>query len=131
MGSGPPVERGSWGIYWDMPGGRYTQTQKRNARCGLLATVTVATCLASPARRARPICSAVVTYTLLICCLTILSQTNYFKIYRADFRQIFRVGAVDDLTIVSFSLPRGTLPWQPILVARLCPVGCILLVCTP
>jgi len=48
-------------------------------------------------------------------------QTNYFKIYRTDLRQIFRVGrttAVDDQSEISFSILQRTLPQQPVLVAQ-------------
>jgi len=41
-------------------------------------------------------------------------QTNYVNVY-----QIFGVGitmAVDDQSEVSFSVPQGTLPWQPTFV---------------
>ena len=46
-------------------------------------------------------------------------QTNYLKMHRTDLRQIFRVGritAVGDQSEVSFSIPQGTLPRQPISV---------------
>ena len=46
-------------------------------------------------------------------------QTNYLKIYCTDLRQIFRVGrtmTVDGQTEMSFSIPQGMLPWQPIFV---------------
>jgi len=41
-------------------------------------------------------------------------QTNYFKIYRTDLRQIFRVGR----TQITFSILQRTLPQQPVLVAQ-------------
>ena len=50
--------------------------------------------------------------------LTRCRQTNDLNIYPTDLRQIFTVGrtiAVDKRSIVSFSLPQGTLPWQPML----------------
>jgi len=46
-------------------------------------------------------------------------QINCLNIYRADLRQICRVGgtmALDDHYEISFSIPQGTLPWQPIFV---------------
>jgi len=46
-------------------------------------------------------------------------QTNYLNIYMTDLRQIFRIGrttAVDDLSVISFSIPQGMLPQQPIFV---------------
>jgi len=47
-------------------------------------------------------------------------QTNYLKICRTDFRQIFTAGrrtmAVDDPSEIGVSIPRGTLPWQPVLL---------------
>ena len=45
-------------------------------------------------------------------------QTNYLKIYRTDFRQIFRVGRtrpVHDQSEISISIPQGMLPWRPFL----------------
>ena len=47
-------------------------------------------------------------------------QTNYLKICQIDLRQILRVGrstAVHDQSEISFSVPYGTLPWQPISVS--------------
>jgi len=41
-------------------------------------------------------------------------QTNYFKIYRTDLRQIFRVGR----TQITFSILQRTLPQQSVLVAQ-------------
>jgi len=44
-------------------------------------------------------------------------QTNYPKIYRADLRQMFIVGrtmAVDDQSEISFFIPPGMLPRQPV-----------------
>jgi len=38
-------------------------------------------------------------------------------VYRTDLHQIFRVSrtmAVDDQSEISFLIPQGTLPWQPI-----------------
>ena len=46
-------------------------------------------------------------------------QTTDLKIYRTEVRQICRVGrttVVDDQSEISFPIPRGTLPWQPIFV---------------
>ena len=46
-------------------------------------------------------------------------QTNYFKIYQTNLRQIFRVDrtmAVDDQPEISFSVPQRTLPWKTIFV---------------
>jgi len=46
-------------------------------------------------------------------------QTTYLKIYCTDLCQILRVDrpvAVDDQSEISFSIPQGTLPWQPIFV---------------
>jgi len=42
--------------------------------------------------------------------------TNYPKIYQSDLCQIVKLGrtvAVDDQSEISFSIPRGTLQWQP------------------
>jgi len=42
-----------------------------------------------------------------------------------DRRQVFRLGgnaAVDDHSQISFSIPRGTLPWQPVFVVE---YGCL------
>jgi len=40
-------------------------------------------------------------------------QTNYFRIYRTDLRQIVTVGRmVDDQSKTNVSIPHGTLPWQ-------------------
>jgi len=56
---------------------------------------------------------------IFCCCFLFLfvssdsCQTNYFKIYRTNLRQIFLFGgttAVDDQSEISFSIPQGTLP---------------------
>ena len=55
--------------------------------------------------------------------LTILSDL-YVKIYLTDRHPVCRHGrttAVDERSEVSFSIPRGTLPWQPILRAKSTP----------
>ena len=47
-------------------------------------------------------------------------QTSYLKVYQTDLRQICRFGrtmAVDDQSEISFLIPQGTLPWQPVFVA--------------
>jgi len=47
------------------------------------------------------------------------SKTNYPKIYQTNPKVICRVGrimAVDDQSEISLSIPRWTLPWQPIFV---------------
>ena len=49
------------------------------------------------------------------------SLTSYLKIYQiqTDLRLMFRVGramAVDNPCQISFSIPRGSFPWQPIFV---------------
>jgi len=47
-----------------------------------------------------------------------ICQTNYLKICQTDRRQCSRVRgttAVDSRSEIRFSIPRGTLPWQPIL----------------
>jgi len=47
------------------------------------------------------------------------SQTSYINMYLTDLHQIFRFGrtlSVDDRSEVSFSIPQGTLLWQPIFV---------------
>jgi len=44
-------------------------------------------------------------------------QTNYLNIYQTDLHQISRIGritAADQRSEASFSIPQGTLPWQPI-----------------
>jgi len=46
-------------------------------------------------------------------------HTSFLKIYRTNVRQIFKFGrtmALDDRSKISFSIPQGTLPWQPIFV---------------
>jgi len=48
-------------------------------------------------------------------------QTNYLNIYRADLHEICVIGrtlAVDEQTGAIFSIPQGTLPWQPIFWAK-------------
>jgi len=58
--------------------------------------------------------------SFLYFCLTIPFRPMIFDSYRTDLRQIFRVGrtiAVDDQSEISFSIPHGTLPWQPIFVS--------------
>jgi len=74
--------------------------------------------LARPADENRP-----PTSCMFCCCFLFiyLLLTIPFRpiIYRTDLRQIFRVGrtmAVDDQSEVSFSIPQGTLPQQPIFV---------------
>jgi len=55
--------------------------------------------------------------------LTILSDL-YVKIYLTDRHPVCRHGrttAVDERSEVSFSIPQGTLPWQPILRAKSTP----------
>jgi len=45
-------------------------------------------------------------------------QTNYLNIYSTDLHEICSIGrtlAVDERPEVIFSIPQGTLPWQPIL----------------
>jgi len=47
-------------------------------------------------------------------------QTSYLKVYETDLLQICRFGrtmAVDDQSEISFLIPQGTLPWQPVFVA--------------
>jgi len=44
-----------------------------------------------------------------------LCQTNYLDIYRTDLHEICRVGRWIKLSVIIFSIPQGTLPWQPIL----------------
>jgi len=49
------------------------------------------------------------------------SQTNYLNIYWTDLHESYRIGrtlAVRKRSEVIFSIPRGTLPWQPILWAK-------------
>ena len=49
-------------------------------------------------------------------------QTNYPDIYRTDLHDICRIGrtlAADERCELIFSIPQGTLPWQPILWANL------------
>ena len=44
-------------------------------------------------------------------------QTDYLNIYRTDLHEICRIGgtsAVDERSEVTFLIPRGTLPWQPV-----------------
>jgi len=76
--------------------------------------------LISPARLLKAglpaICSAAVSsvYILGDSC-----QTNYLKIYLTNNRRILRVGrtmAIDGPSEIRFSIPEGTLPWQPIFV---------------
>jgi len=46
-------------------------------------------------------------------------KTICLKIYRTDLRRSFRIGrtmVVDYQSEISFSVPRETLPWQPIFV---------------
>ena len=46
-------------------------------------------------------------------------QINYLEIGYIDLHQIFRVGrtpAVYDQHEITFSIPQGSLPWQPIFV---------------
>jgi len=56
--------------------------------------------------------------------LTIFSDF-YVKIYRTDLHSVCMDGsrtmAVDEPSEVIFSIPRGTLPWQPILWAKSTP----------
>ena len=51
-------------------------------------------------------------------------QSNYLEIYPTDLRLIFMIGeimAVDDQSeIIKFSIPQGTLPWQPVFLG-FCP----------
>ena len=65
---------------------------------------------------------------LMFCCCFIFKyffcdfcHTNYLNIDRTDLYEICRTGrtlAVDERPEVSFSIPQGTLPWQPILWAK-------------
>jgi len=84
--------------------------------------------LISPARLLKAglqaICSAAVSsvYILGDSC-----QTNYLKIYLTNNRRILRVSrtmAIDGPSEIRFSIPEGTLPWQPIFLSieiqRLC-----------
>jgi len=54
-------------------------------------------------------------------------QTNYYpNIHRTDLHQILEVDrnrtvVVDERSVVIFSIPRGTLPWQPILWVKFRP----------
>ena len=45
-------------------------------------------------------------------------QINYLRVYWTNLRQIFRfvrtIMDVDDQSEISFLIPQGTLPWQPI-----------------
>jgi len=46
-------------------------------------------------------------------------QTNYLNIHQTDLYGICRAGrtlGVDERSEVVFSIPQGTLPWQPIFV---------------
>ena len=49
-------------------------------------------------------------------------QINYLNIYRTDLHEIcriYRTFVVDEQSVVMFfSIPQGTLPWQPILRAK-------------
>ena len=64
---------------------------------------------------------------MFCCCFFInvilsdLRQTNYLNIHQTDLYEICTDGrtvAVDDRAEVIFSIPQGTLPWQPILWAK-------------
>jgi len=49
-------------------------------------------------------------------------QTKYLNVQRTDLRQTFRLGrttAADERSESSFSIPTGTLPWQPIFVGSI------------
>jgi len=57
---------------------------------------------------------------MFCCCFLFFKNcsclTNYPKIYQSDLCQIVKLGrtvAVDDQSEISFSIPRGTLQWQP------------------
>jgi len=45
-------------------------------------------------------------------------QTSYLNIYRTDLHEICRIGKTLAADKVIFSLPQGTLQWQPILWAK-------------
>ena len=63
-------------------------------------------------------CSADLLFLILS---SAFCQTNYLNIYRTDLHEIctiVRPLAVDELFEVIFSIPQGTLPWQPILWAK-------------
>jgi len=58
--------------------------------------------------------------------LTIRVRPSYHKIYRSYLRQIFGVGrtmAADYQSKITFSIPQGTLPWQPVFAAGRANVG--------
>ena len=40
-------------------------------------------------------------------------QTDYLNIYRTDLHEICRIGGTSAVD-VTFYIPRGTLPWQPV-----------------
>jgi len=52
-------------------------------------------------------------------------RPNYLKIYSTNLCHILRIRtmAVHDQTEISFSIPQGTLPWQPIFVSAWVSLG--------
>jgi len=75
----------------------------------------------SSLRSLSTVLAAADTASLFCCCFLFIfndfCRPNYLEIYRTELYQIFRVGrtvAVDDQSEISFSIPRGMLPWQPI-----------------
>jgi len=58
---------------------------------------------------------------MFCCCfenILVIFVRPIINIYRTDFHEICSIGkplAVDEQSEVFFSIPQGTLPWQPIL----------------
>ena len=52
-------------------------------------------------------------------CVCVCVSVSYLLMYRTDLCQIFRIGRtadVDDQSEISFAIPQGTSPWQPVFV---------------
>jgi len=55
-------------------------------------------------------------YLFLNIILVIFFQNNYLNIHRVDLDEICRDGKILAVNERFFSIPEGTLPWQPIFV---------------
>ena len=56
---------------------------------------------------------------LCVCVSKLYVCVSYLLMYRTDLCQIFRIGRtadVDDQSEISFAIPQGMLPWQPVFV---------------
>ena len=99
----------------------YTRRSHRHVYTIIIRTLLPALpSVRSPVAKQTSFCQPGYTFCCRFLFFDDSRRTSYLNIYRTDLRQIFRVegrtNAVDGLSELSFSIPRGTSPWSPVFV---------------